>query len=151
MVICGAVAAHPGHGIPDEEPSDPGTGGGTDPGGSTGSGSSGSTSSGGSTGSGSSGSTSSSSSSYYHGYDTTSGVTQSNDAGSTETQTSNEAATQQDANAPEEFFDTSESGFSESGPVAMVGLIVLFGLIAMSFPYNEGGTLRNLQIRLFGR
>lgn len=141
LSLCGTVAAHPGHGTPIEEPSDPGTGEGTD------SGSSGSTSSGSSQASSYSGYTSSQGSNYY---DPTSGVTQTGETGTTETQTTDEAATENE-NAPEEVFDTSEASDSAGGPVAMIGLMVVIGLITMSFPYKEGGVLRNLQIRLFGR
>ena len=33
----------------------------------------------------------------------------------------------------------------------MIGLMVVIGLIVMSFPYKEGGAIRNLQLSLFGR
>lgn len=140
MAFCGAVAAHPGHGTPIEEPSDPET----DPG------SGGSSSSGSSQASSSPSYTSSSSGSYYYDYDSTSGVTQSDDTGTTDTPTTDNTATQNE-NAPEEVFDTSEASDSAAGPVAMIGLMVVIGLIAMSFPYKEGGTLRNLQMSLFNR
>ncbi len=144
VCLCGAVSAHPGHGTPIEEPSDPGTGGGTD------SGSSGSTSSGSSQASSSSGYTSSRSGSYYYDHDSTFGVTQSGVTGTTETQTTDVVATQNE-NAPEEVFDTSETSDSAGGPVAMIGLMIIIGLIAMSFPYKEGGTLRKLQLSIYGR
>lgn len=142
IAFCGPIAAHPGHGeVQEEEPS-------TNPSGGKQSGSTGSSS-------GSSQSSSSASnghSSYYP--DSTSRVTQSDGAAATETQTADQTATQNE-NAPEntleEVSDTSQSNDIAGGPVAMIGLMVVIGLIAMSFPYTEGGTLYNLQIRLFGR
>ena len=142
IAFSGPIVAHPGHGeVIEEEPS---------PSGGTHSGSSGSSSTS-SHSSSSSGYTSNSRTSYYH--DTSSGVTQSNEARTTQAQTTDPTvptATQNEY-APEEVSDTSGSNDSASGPIAMIGLMVVIGLIAMSFPYTEGGTLHNLQIRLLGR
>ena len=140
LSLCGAATAHPGHGTPIEEPSDPGTGTGTDPG------SSGTTSSGSSQSSSSSGSTSTSSRSS----DSTAGVTQSDETGTVDTQTT-DTTTAQTGNSPEKTYETSGSSNSAGGPVAMIGLMVVIGLIAMSFPYNEGGTLRSIQLSFFSR
>lgn len=137
LSLCGVATAHPGHGTPIEEPSDPGTG--TDPS------SSGTTSSGSSQSSSSSGSTSTSSRSS----DSKAGVTQSDETGTVDTQT--DATANQAGNSPEETYETSGSSNSAGGPVAMIGLMVVIGLIAMSFPYKEGGTLRNIQMSLFSR
>jgi cobalamin biosynthesis Mg chelatase CobN len=138
LSLCGAATAHPGHGTPIEEPSDPDTS--TDPG------SSGTTSSGSSQSSSSSGSTSTSSRSS----DSTAGVTQSDETGTVDTQTTDTTAAQT-GNSPEKTYETSGSSNSAGGPVAMIGLMVVIGLIAMSFPYNEGGTLRSIQMSFFSR
>lgn len=146
LAFCGAVAAHPGHGIPIEEPSDPGTGGSTDPG-TSGTGTTGSS---GTSSSSSSASTSSGSS--YSGYGTTNGGTQSAQTGTTDTQTTaaDNTGTQTTGSTPEAVSDYSALSNSPGGPAALIGLMVVIGLIAMSFPYKEGGNFNRLQVRLFG-
>jgi hypothetical protein len=148
LCLCVAVSAHPGHGTPIEEPSDSGTGS-TDIG-TTDTGSTGSTTTGTSS-RGSSGSSPASTSSGYtaRSSSSTSGAqsdeTTANPTGSTEN-----TATQT-GNSPEYVTDTGSSSNSPGGPIAMIGLMVVIGLIAMSFPYKEGGAIRNLQLSLFGR
>ena len=148
LTAFGAVTAHPGHGTPIEEPSDPGTGSSTD----TGTTSTGSTSSSGTT------STSSSSSSGSTSYSSSSKSSGSSNEGTGTEQTTtdtpttnNNATTASSTNGPEEVTgNTGSSTSSPGGPIAMIGLMVVVGLIAMSFPYKEGGTLGKLQMRLFG-
>ncbi|OPX59712.1 MAG: hypothetical protein A4E25_01199 [Methanobacterium sp. PtaB.Bin024] len=154
LCCCGAVSAHPGHGTPVEEPSETETGdtdtGTTDTGstGSTSTGTSSSAYSGSSQASTSSGYTSTSSGSDYSG----SGATQSDQTGTTDSQTENtDNNGTTTVNNPEEVTGTSGSSNSPGGPIAIIGLMTVIGLIAMSFPYKEGGTLRNLQVSLFGR
>lgn len=134
LCFCGVVSAHPGHGTPIEEPSDPGTGS-TDTG-TTDTGSTGSTTTSTSS-SGSSGSSPDSTSSGYtaRSSSSTSGAqsdeTTANPAGSTEN-----TATQT-GNSPEYVTDTGSSNNSSGGPIAMIGLMVVIGLITMSFPYKK--------------
>jgi Predicted solute binding protein len=148
ITACGAVTAHPGHGTPIEEPSDPGTGSSTD----TGTTSTGTTSSSGTTSASSSsgsGSTSYSSSSKSSG--SSNGGTGTEQTTTTDTPTTNNNATTTSTSGPEEVTgNTGSSTNSPGGPIAMIGLMVVVGLIAMSFPYNEGGALGRLQMRLFG-
>jgi len=145
LIVCGAVTAHPGHGTPIEEPSDPGTGDGT----STGTIDTGSTST--ATSSGTSSSTASTSS-----RSTSSSATKSSSTSGGTDQTAADTQTATDAKAsssvPEEVIENTESSMDlVGGPIAMIGLMVVVGLIAMSFPYQEGGNLSKLQMRLFGR
>ena len=149
--FCGAVTAHPGHGTPIEVPTDTGTDDTadttvTDSSVST-SGSSQSSSSSGST---SSGSTSTGSSSKPSS-STTGGT--SSDQTTTDTQTTdNSNATTTSTSGPEEVNgNTGSSTNSPGGPIAMIGLMVVIGLIGMSFPYKKDGTLGKLQMSLFGR
>lgn len=144
LIVCGAVTAHPGHGTPIEEPSDPGTGDGT----STGTIDTGSTST--ATSSGTSSSTASTSS-----RSTSSSATKSSSTSGGTDQTAADTQTATDAkassSAPEEVIENTGLMDSAGGPIAMIGLMVVVGLIAMSFPYQEGGNLSKLQMRLFGR
>ena len=140
LSLCGAIAAHPGHGTPIEEPSDPGTGDDTN----TDSGSTGSSSADSQTST-----TSGYTSSGYYYSSSSNGESQSDQTGAVDTPTTDNTATQT-GNAPEEVFQGSGSGNSAGGPVAMIGLMVFVGLIAMSFPYKEGGTLSKLQMSIFG-
>ena len=144
LAFCGAVAAHPGHGTPIEEPSDPGTGSGTD----TGSTETGTT---GSSGTGTTSSASASTGSGYSGYVNTYGGSQSAQTGTTDTQANaaDNTGTQTTGNSPEAVIDYSSLSDSPGGPAALIGLMVVIGLIAMSFPYKEGGYLNRLQVRLF--
>ncbi|MDY9923324.1 hypothetical protein [Methanobacterium sp.] len=149
LTLCGVVTAHPGHGIPIEETNDPGTGDGTDTGttdvgSSDTSGSSQSSSSSGSTSSGSTSTSSGSKSS-------TTGGTGSDQTATDTPTTDNSNATTTSASGPEEVTGNTVSTNSPGGPVAMIGLMIVVGLIAMSFPYKEGSTLSKLQMSLFGR
>jgi len=137
LTLSCAVTAHPGHGTPEEVPSDPGTGG-TTGNGSTDTGSPGTGSNSGSTNSGSTGTGSTDSGS-------TSSGSASDGTQSTQTETSNSQTTATDNNGtqttgstPEEVTET--SGFSNTspgGPAALIGLMVVIGLVAMAFPTKK--------------
>ena len=149
LTAFGAVYAHPGHGTPIEEPTDPGTGDGTDTG-TTDTGSS--DTSGSSQSSSSSGSTSSGSTSTSSGLkSSTTGGTGSDQTATDTPTTDTSNATTTSASGPEEVTGNTVSTNSPGGPVAMIGLMIVVGLIAMSFPYKEGSTLSKLQMSLFGR
>lgn len=143
LIVCGAVTAHPGHGTPIEEPSDPGIGDDTG----TGVTDTGSTSTSGSSEVSTSTSSRSTSSSDAKSSSSTTGGT---DETGTDTQTSNDGTALW--SVPEEVIENTESSMdSVGGPIAMIGLMVVVGLIFMSFPYKKGSTLNRLQINLFGR
>lgn len=151
FVTLSSAAAHPGHGTPIEEPSDPGSGD------SPGTGSSSGSTTGGST---SSGSTSANSASSSSGTTKSSGAysgTQSAQTGTSDSQTTESQAEGTDNNQNQASGTSTEevieyNGFSTSpgGPTAMIGLFVVIGLIFMAFPYKEGGFLSQFQNRLFG-
>jgi len=146
LMACEAVVAHPGHGTPIEEPSDPGTG--DDPG--TGVMDTGSTSTSGSSEASTSSASTSSRSTSSSDAKSSSSTTGGTDQTGTDTQTSNDGVSS--LSVPEEVIENTESSMdSVGGPIAMIGLMVVVGLILMSFPYKEGSTLNKLQISLFGR
>lgn len=164
ITLCGVAVAHPGHGAPIEEaPLEPDTGE-TDTGtGSTGTGSTGdvSTDTSSSTHSGSSSSSSSPDSASMSTSDSRRGV-QSDGSSTGGSQVEGSTGEKETAgvvdssiNLERVFSDVSSTSQSTGnypgGPVAMIGLMVVTSLIAMSFPYKEGGILSNLQIRLFGQ
>lgn len=144
LIVCGAVTAHPGHGTPIEEPSDPGIG--DDPG--TGVTYTGSTSSSGSSGASTSSVSTSSRSTSSRDAKSSNSITVGTETG-TDTQTRTDGIS---LRVPEEVNENTESSIdSVGGPIAMIGLMVVFGLIFMSFPYKKGSTLNKLQINLFER
>lgn len=157
LAICGTVIAHPGHGTPIEEPSDPGTGsantGGSSSGASsanTDSSSTGSSNTGSSGHSGSSQSSSSSGSASNNPGSTSGGQSDQPVAGSQADSSDNTGLSGYQGTSTGSVDIYGSASNVSGGPVAMIGLIVVVGLIAMYFPYKKGGTLSKLQMRLFG-
>lgn len=149
LTMCNAVMAHPGHGTPIVEPSDPGTSNSN-----TGSSSSGKSNTG-SSGSTGSSQISTSSSSASNNPSSTSGGTQSHQTDVTDSQPDSLDNTGIDVSGSQGASTGSVDIYGSpsnaiGGPAAMIGLIVVVGLVAMSFPYKKGGLLRNLQIQFFG-
>lgn len=142
LTCTAAVTAHPGHGTPIEEPSDTDT---TDT-------SSISSTSSGSTTSSSTSSSSSSSGGHSTNYNSINEEDQSSQTGKSNNYMNmdNNVSSSAD-NGPEELSDNFEAhNVSPGGPVAMMGLMVFIGLIAMAFPYKEGGAIHKIQEGLFG-
>jgi len=142
LTLSCTVTAHPGHGVPEEVPSDPETdsttsNGSTD----TGSPNTGSTS----TGSTSTGSTSSGSNS-----DGTQSV--QTETPSSQTAAGSDSRDQPVASAPEEATETNSETYNTSfaGYAALAGLIVVISLVFFAFPFKNGHFTR-FQKNLFVR
>lgn len=144
LTMCSVVTAHPGHGTYIVEPSNTG-GSSPSPGGSSSSSSSSGSSGyhGSSSSSGSSGSTSNPG--------TSSGGAQPQPTGAVDGQTdsSDNTETGTDVTGATETSTGSVDGNASGAMAAVIGLILVIGLIIMYFPY-KGGTLSKLQARFFG-
>lgn len=135
ITFCSTVTAHPGHGVPEEVPSDPGTGS-TD---TTITGTVSPTTTSTATGTRSPKSTQT-------GYSTT------NNFQSFSTASQNEVGTPPAAdNSKVEVSEVNSDASTNSpgGPAALVGLIIVFGLIIYSFPFK--GVLGRFQEVFVGK
>jgi hypothetical protein len=147
LVMAGltAVTAHPGHGTPIEEPSNTEiseTGTTTTDSDSTSLPSSSTTSTSANSRSGSTGSLSTN-------YNPTKDNAQSKE-GTAETSTDNTISYSE--NTPEKFTDyVGSEGLSAAAPVAMMGLIVFIGLVAMAFPYQKSNHSVRVLRTIFGK
>jgi hypothetical protein len=139
------VTAHPGHGTPIEEPSNTGTsetGTTMTDSDSTSLPSSSTTSTSANSRSGSTGSLSTN-------YNPAKDNTQSKE-GTAETSTDNTISYSE--NTPEKFTDyVGSDGLSAAAPVALMGLIVFIGLVAMAFPYQKSNHSVRVLRTIFGK
>jgi len=146
LVMAGltAVIAHPGHGTPIEEPSNTETSetGATTDSDTTSLPSSSTTSTSANSRSGSTGSLSTN-------YNPTKDNAQSKEGTG---ETNMDTNISYSASTPEEFTDNIGSdGSSAAAPVAMMGLMVFIGLIAMAFPYQKSNHSGRVLRTIFGR